>query len=91
MATATYIHNQIPTKEVSNMTSKKVWCGYKPSINHLHVFICVAFACVPKEAMTKLDFKGVKFIFIGYCEDTKGHRLYNPINQYVIISQSCYL
>jgi hypothetical protein len=91
MATTTYIHNQIPTKAISNMTSKKVRCGYKPSINHLHVLICVAFACVPKEAMTKLDFKGVKFIFIGYCEETNGYRLYNLISQYVIISQLCYV
>jgi hypothetical protein len=90
MAIATYIHNQILTKAISNMTSKKVWCGYKPSIDHLHVFICVAFAHVPKEAMAKLDFKGVKCIFISYCENTKGYRLYNPISQYVIISQSCY-
>jgi hypothetical protein len=36
--------------------------------------------------MTKLDSKGVKCIFIGYCENTKGYRLYNLISQYVIIS-----
>jgi len=41
---------------------------------------------VPKETKIKLDSKGVKCIFIGYCEETKGNRLYNPINQYVIIS-----
>jgi hypothetical protein len=32
------------------------------------------------------DFKGVKCIFIGYCEETKGYKLYNLISQYVIIS-----
>jgi hypothetical protein len=41
---------------------------------------------VPKEANIKLDSKGVKCIFIGYCEETKGNRLYNSINQYVIIN-----
>jgi hypothetical protein len=40
---------------------------------------------VPKETRTKLDSKGVKCIFIGYCEETKGYILYNPISQYVII------
>jgi hypothetical protein len=46
----------------------------------------VAFAHVPKETRTKLDAKGVKCIFIGYCEETKGYKLYNLINQYVIIN-----
>ncbi len=86
MATTTYIQNQIPTKPISNMTPKKVWCGYKPFISHLHVFGCVVFAHVPKQARTKLDSKSVKCIFIGYCEEIKGYRLYNPISQYVIIN-----
>jgi len=64
---------------------RKGWCGYRPSISHFHVFCCVTFAHVLKEARTKLDSKGVKCICIGYCEETKGYILYNPINQYVII------
>jgi len=71
MAIATYIHDQIPTKAIFNMTQKKVWCGYKPSINHLHVFGHVAFSHVPKEARIKLDSRGVKCIFIDNYEKTK--------------------
>ncbi len=52
----------------------------------MHVLNFVAFAHVPKETKTKLDFKTVKCIFIDYCEKIKGYRLYNPINQYVIIT-----
>jgi hypothetical protein len=40
---------------------------------------------VPKEVRKKLDSKGVKCIFIGYCEDINGYKLYNLISQYVII------
>jgi hypothetical protein len=57
MAIATYIHNQIPTKTIFNMTQKKVWCGYKPSINHLHVFGHVAFGHVPKGSKDKIGFQ----------------------------------
>jgi hypothetical protein len=39
-----------------------------------------------EETREKLDSKGVKCIFIGYCEETKGYILYNFINQYIIIS-----
>ncbi len=82
----TYIQNWIPTKNIYNMTLQEVWCGYKASISHLHVFGCAAFVHVPKEIRTKLDSKGVKCIFIGYCEKTKGYILYNLISQFVIIN-----
>jgi hypothetical protein len=42
---------------------------------------------MPKETKTKLDSKGVKCIFISYCEKIKRYKLYNPINQYVIINR----
>jgi hypothetical protein len=73
------------------MTLKEVWCGYKAFVNHLHVFGCVAFAHAPKETRTKLDSKGVKCIFIGYCEETKGYILYNLRSQYVIINHGVIL
>jgi hypothetical protein len=41
---------------------------------------------VPKEAKTKLYSKSVKCIFIDYCEKIKRYKLYNPVNQYVIIT-----
>jgi hypothetical protein len=86
MVTTSYIQNQIPTKAISNMTLEEVWCGYKPSIGHLHAFGRVAFVHVYKETRTKLDFKGVKCVFIIYYEEIKGYILYNPISQYVIIN-----
>jgi hypothetical protein len=48
-------------------------------------FGCVAFIHVPKEVRRKLDSKGVKCIFISYCEEIGGYKLYNLISQYVII------
>jgi len=86
MATITYIHNWILTKTIFSMILEEVWCEYTLSKSHLCVFGCVTCVHVPKEARTKLDSKGVKCIFINYCEKTKGYRLYNPINQYVIIN-----
>ncbi len=32
-----------------------------------------------------MDSKGVKWLFIGYCEKINGYKLYNLISQYVII------
>jgi hypothetical protein len=57
-------------------------CPYKPSINHLCVFGCVTFVSCAKGNKDK----DVKCIFISYCEETKGKKLYNLISQYVIIN-----
>ncbi len=82
-----YVHNWIFPKVISNMTRKNVWCGNKPSINHLHVFGFVWFVHVWKEIKSKLNLKGVKlYIFIGYIEESKGHKLYKLVSQYVITS-----
>ena len=56
------------------------------SVSHLKVFGCVAYAHVPYELIKKLDKKGQKCIFVGYSEDTKSYKLYDPIERKLIIS-----
>jgi hypothetical protein len=41
---------------------------------------------MPKEARTKLNSKVVKCIFIDHCEEIRGYKLHNRINQYVIVN-----
>ena len=41
----------------------------------MHVFGCVAYAKVPDAKRGKLDAKGTKCLFLGYCEGTKAYRL----------------
>ena len=43
----------------------------------MRVFGCVAYAHIPDQLRKKLDSKGEKCIFLGYCEESKGYRLYN--------------
>jgi hypothetical protein len=58
----------------------------KHNVVHLKVFCCVTYAHVPDELRKKLDNKGNKIIFVGYYEDTKAYKLYDPIAIKVIIS-----
>ena len=46
-----------------------------------------AYAHVPKEHRQKLDDKEVKCIFIGYSSDSKAYRLYDPLNNKMILSR----
>jgi hypothetical protein len=54
---------------------EEAWSGRKPCISHMRVFGCIAYAMVPNEKRGKLDAKGTKCLFLGYCEGTKAYRL----------------
>ena len=86
VATAVYLLNLSPTKAVLNMTPFEAWRGVKPSVSHLKVFGCVAYALI-KSSHQKLDKKSEKCIFIGYSLQSKAYRLYNPVSGKIIISR----
>ena len=49
LATAVYLRNRSPTKSLDGLTPHEAWIGVKPSVSHLNVFGCTAFAHVWKE------------------------------------------
>ena len=55
------------------------------SVSHLRVFGSVAYAHVPKEWRGKLEDKSEKWILIGYSEQSKAYKLYNPVTKKTII------
>ena len=46
VATAVYLLNISPTKAVMNRTPFEAWYGMKPSVRHLRIFCCIAYALV---------------------------------------------
>ena len=84
---ATYILNRCPTKALQSITPYEAWHGKKPSIGHLRVFGCLAYALVPMQQRRKLDDKAVKCIFVGYSAESKGYRLYHPQSKRILISR----
>lgn len=73
--TAAYVRNRVPTSSLGNITPYERWYGRKPSVAHLKVFGCIAYAHVPDEQRKKLDGKAVKLRFVGYSGEQKGYRL----------------
>ena len=53
----------------------------------MRVFGCIAYAHVPDQLRKKLDIKGEKCIFIGYSDESKAYKLYNPSTKNVIINR----
>ncbi|KAJ4754257.1 polyprotein [Rhynchospora pubera] len=88
VATAVYLLNLSPTKAVMNKTPFEAWFERKPAIGHLKVFGCIAYTLVNSQSRKKLDEKSEKCIFIGYCTQSKGYRLYNPNSKKFIVSRN---
>jgi transposase InsO family protein len=81
--TAVYLKNRSPTTALLDMTPQEAWSGKKPSVNHLRVFGCKAYAHIPNHQRTKLESKSKELIFVGYSTESKGYRLYDPTTKTV--------
>ena len=88
LSTAVYLGNRSPTRTVEGKTPFEAWTGKKPTVCHLRVFGCDAYAHIPKDERGKLDPKAKECIFVGYGEVTKGYRLYDPVCGKIIFSRN---
>ena len=79
--------NRSPTKIVRDKIPQDACSGKHHCVSHFRVFGCIAYAHVPKEIRSKLDDKSEKSIFIGYDEQSKAYKLFNPITRKFIISR----
>lgn len=70
---------------IPGQTPFTLWHGFKPSLEHLRVFGCQVYAYIEKAQRTKLDPKSHLCYFLGYCENTKGYRIWNPVTSKVFI------
>jgi hypothetical protein len=81
IATANYLKNRSPTKVLKDKTPYEAWTGNKPDLSHLRVFGCKALINVASCRRQKWDPKAQEFIFVGYCEETKGYRVIHPVTK----------
>jgi hypothetical protein len=85
--TAVYLKNRSPASGLGQMTPFERWTGRKPDVSHVRVFGSPAMAHIPKNKRQKWNKKGTKYIFVGYPENVKGYRLYNPKTRQVTTSR----
>lgn len=73
---AVHIINRSPTHTLENfLTPFEAYTGNKPSIAHLRIFGCKAYAHVPQERRQKLDSKTIECTYLGYSEHKKAYTL----------------
>lgn len=87
VATAVYVTNRSPSRGLDGKTPEQIWSGKMPNLCHLKTFGCKAMVHVPKKHRQKWDAKSEEYIFVGYCDETKGYRLLHPITKKLVKSR----
>ena len=77
--TAVFVLNRTGSSSISMKTPFELWVGKEPRFDHMQPFGCTVYVHVPKEKRRKLDSKAVKCVFVGYDENIKGFRVWNPM------------
>ncbi|CAG9132679.1 unnamed protein product [Plutella xylostella] len=83
--TAVYLKNRSIASGIEK-TPYEMWFSRKPDLQHLRVFGSTVMVHIPKEKRTKWDKKSMRHILVGYCDNVKGYRIYNPVNNQVSTS-----
>lgn len=84
LATACYVRNRLPVCPL-NVSPHEKWYGKKPSVKHIRVFGCIAYALKPDPERKKMTVKSDKTRFIRYPFGTKGYRLYDEKKHRVVV------
>ncbi|RDX72698.1 hypothetical protein CR513_47774, partial [Mucuna pruriens] len=69
-------------------TLMEMWKGKLVDYFSLHLFGCPVYVMYNSQERTKLDPKSRKCIFLGYADNVKGYRLWDPTAHKVIVSRN---
>ena len=81
---ANYIQNRMPHKALQDITPEEAWTHVKPDVSFFRVFCSLAWALIPSEEHKAMEKKSQPLIFVGYCEDMKEYRLFDPFSKDVL-------
>lgn len=75
--TASYIRNRCPSQSLNGRTPHEVWTEKIPSLRYFQIFGSTAYM-LNKAQKRKFDSKSIRCIFVGYANDSKAYRLWDP-------------
>jgi hypothetical protein len=88
---ANFILNRVPAKKIMHVIPEEKWNGRKHDISNFKIFDSECWAHILDEKWKKLEPKSHKCIFIGYAEDSKAYKLFDPSTQSVIIRRNLHI
>ena len=86
--TATHVINRLPMPILENQSPYYVLFGVHPDYNELRVFGCTCYVHIDKSIRTKFQDKASICQFVGYADEHKGYRCYDPVNKKIRISRN---
>ena len=75
---AVYLVNRSPNAALDGKVAEEVWTGKPVDYSTLCIFGCPGYVLTPADERSKLDPKSIKCIFLGYSNEVKGYRLWDP-------------
>ena len=84
--TSVYLINRIPSKILKGKTPHELLYNTLPSLDHIRVFGCLAFASEVKK-LDKFASRAVPAIFLGYSSLQKGYKLYGLYTKTFFVSR----
>jgi len=87
--TANYLRNFSPTMVLNaqKITPYEALLGKRPNVGHLRAIGCVAYVQVPKQLRWKLQPTSLKTVLVGYGENSRCYRLWDPENKKILESR----
>ncbi|KAG8172649.1 hypothetical protein JTE90_009811, partial [Oedothorax gibbosus] len=86
--TVVYVLNRTGPTTVEGKAPVELWFGKEiTAIDHLRIFGTDCFVHVPKQRRKKWDKKSTEGLFVGYCGDKDGYRVWIPSQNKVILSR----
>ena len=81
-----HVFNRTLTSHTDITPFEKVF-NVKPTVEHLRILGCRAYAHIPDQLRKKLDPKAETCWLTGYCDNIKAWRLWNPVTRKIVISR----
>lgn len=88
VSTSVYLLNRLPLKAQNKQTPYQVWYNQKPSLTHLRIFGSLCYVSSIEHDRDKFDPRADESIFIGYCTNQRGYRVYKPATREVIATRN---
>lgn len=79
--------NRTGRSSVKNRTPYELWYERKLVVDHFRIFGTEVYVHIPKEKRKKWNAKSKKGVFVGYCDDTKGYRIWLPDEKKIMIGR----
>ncbi|KAG7559183.1 Integrase catalytic core [Arabidopsis thaliana x Arabidopsis arenosa] len=84
---STYILNRVSTRALKDKTPYEGFRGKRPTVEHIRVFGCIAYAKINKPHLKKLDDRSRMLVHLGIEPGSKAYRLFDPQMQKVVVSR----